>query len=124
MNREDYRPNWNEYKRGDVIIVNLGKSKDDGKIELTGIRPCVIISNDIGNRVAPIVTVAVMKTSKHDLPTHVFVKAKDHLKQDSYIMCENLKTIDKKNIYALKTKLKDYELLAMNEALMIAQGLK
>jgi|SRR3989344_2532319 len=94
-----------EIKRGDIVLVNLEPVKGS---EQRGVRPCLIIQNDKGNKYSPLTIIAPL-TSKQftkEYPTNVFVKSKDSgLDKDSTILLNQIKTIDKsriiKKIYSL-----------------------
>ena len=79
--------------------------------EQGGIRPVVIIQNDVGNRHSPTVIVAAVtsKLNKAKLPTHIELSAdRYHLVKDSVILLEQLRTIDKSR---LKDKICHLEVL-------------
>lgn len=108
-------------RRGDIYWVNLGEPK--GNIQ-GGVRPCIVTSNDIGNKFSPIVSVAPLSTQieKCKLPTHAFI-GKDEclgLSKDSFLMAEQIRPID-------KTTLGDYIGYIMNDridkAISISLGL-
>ncbi len=88
----------NVVKRGEVYLADLNPVLGS---EQGGIRPVLIIQNDIGNRYSPTVIVAAItaKISKAKLPTHVEVK-KDEvgLIKDSVILLEQIRTIDKSRL--------------------------
>lgn len=85
-------------KRGEIILVNLEPVKGS---EQGGIRPCLVIQNDDGNKISPITIIASI-TSKEftkEYPTNVFIsKQESHLDRDSTIMLNQIKTIDKSRI--------------------------
>lgn len=83
-----------QIKRGDIYYVDFGETKGS---EQGGIRPCVIIQNDIGNKFSPtvIVNCITSQIAKAKLPTHVEISSKSGLKKDSIVLCEQVKTIDK-----------------------------
>lgn len=100
------------YRRGDLWLADLTGVTGS---EQGGIRPALILSNDIGNRFSPIVTVAIVSSQigKKRLPTHVFLDAERYnLERDSFVLTEQLKTIDKWN---LMRKLTSLDRLAMDE---------
>jgi len=87
-----------EIKYGDVFMIDLSPAIGS---EQGGYRPCVIIQNNLGNRFSPTVKVAAItsKISKAKMPTHVEVKAHQvGLEQDSIIMMEQTRTIDKQRL--------------------------
>ena len=88
-------------RRGDVYYADLRPVVGS---EQGGIRPVLIIQNDIGNRHSPTVICAAItsKINKAKMPTHVEIEAgQDELVKDSVILLEQIRTIDKQ-------RLKDY----------------
>lgn len=83
-------------KRGDVYYANLSPIVGS---EQGGIRPVVIVQNDKGNRYSKTVIIAPIskKMSKPPIPTHV-IFSDDALSYVSMILCEQLRTIDKKRL--------------------------
>ncbi len=85
-------------RRGDVYYADLRPVVGS---EQGGIRPVLIIQNDIGNRHSPTVICAAItsKMNKAKLPTHVELEATAyHMAKDSVILLEQLRTIDKKRL--------------------------
>ena len=83
-------------KRGDMFYADLSPVVGS---EQGGIRPVVIIQNDLGNKYSPTVIAAAItsQTSKTKLPTHIDVDCKTcGLKSDSVILAEQIRTIDKR----------------------------
>ena len=83
-------------KRGDIYYADLSPVVGS---EQGGLRPVLIIQNDIGNRYSPTVIAAAItsKMSKTKLPTHIDIYAeKAGLAKDSVILLEKIRTIDKK----------------------------
>ena len=68
--------------------------------EQGGLRPVVIISNDIGNRHAPIFIGAIVtsKIGKKRLPTQIIIDTSCGLSVDSMVECEQIRTLDKRRI--------------------------
>ncbi|MEA1974119.1 MAG: type II toxin-antitoxin system PemK/MazF family toxin [Bacillota bacterium] len=82
-------------KRGEVYLADLNPVQGS---EQGGIRPVLIIQNDIGNKYSPTVIIAAItaKISKAKLPTHVEIKKEAvGLAKDSVILLEQIRTIDK-----------------------------
>ncbi len=82
-------------KRGDVYYADLRPVVGS---EQGGIRPVLIIQNDVGNKHSPTVIVAAItsKMNKAKLPTHIELPAERyHMVKDSVILLEQLRTIDK-----------------------------
>ena len=87
-----------EIKRGDIILVNLEPVKGS---EQGGIRPCLIIQNNDGNKYSPLTIIAPLtsKIFNKEFPTNVFIPREySCLERDSNILLNQIKTIDKKRI--------------------------
>lgn len=85
-------------KRGDIFYADLRPVVGS---EQGGIRPVLIIQNDVGNRHSPTVICAAItsRMNKAKLPTHVEIDAgKYEIVKDSVILLEQLRTIDKKRL--------------------------
>lgn len=85
-------------RRGDVYYADLRPVIGS---EQGGIRPVLIIQNDVGNRHSPTVICAAItsRMNKAKLPTHVELDAASHhMVKDSVILLEQLRTIDKKRL--------------------------
>ncbi len=85
-------------KRGDVYYADLSPIVGS---EQGGLRPVLIIQNDIGNKYSPTVIVSAITSSmtKAKLPTHICLSASnDLLQKDSVILLEQIRTIDKQRL--------------------------
>jgi mRNA interferase MazF len=110
-------------KRGDVFYAELSPVVGS---EQGGVRPVLIIQNDIGNRFSPTVIVAAItaQIQKAKLPTHVEIEAKNHgMERDSVILLEQIRTIDKQRLTDKITHLDDDTMRKVDEALQISVGL-
>ncbi|KGL39597.1 type II toxin-antitoxin system PemK/MazF family toxin [Listeria sp. SHR_NRA_18] len=109
-------------KRGDVYYADLSPVVGS---EQGGIRPVLVIQNDIGNRFSPTVIVAAItaKISKAKLPTHVEAVRKHGFDRDSVILLEQVRTIDKQRLTDKITHLDDNLMNQVNKALEISMGL-
>ena len=110
-------------KRGDIYYADLSPVVGS---EQGGVRPVLIVQNDIGNRYSPTVIAAAI-TSRHDkteLPTHIRVDAVGSgLAKDSIVLLEQVRTIDKRR---LKERMGSLDLTAMDmvdKALSVSFGL-
>jgi len=113
-------------KRGDVFFADLGdKSTGNRGSEQSGIRPVVILQNDVGNRFSRTVIVASITSQiqKASLPTHVEAGVKDGLKRDSVILLEQIRTIDKERLSDLIAHLEGDVMSKVDKAMMISLGL-
>lgn len=94
--------------------------------EQGGVRPVLVIQNDIGNRFSPTVIVAAItaQIQKAKLPTHVEIKAEEHgFERDSVILLEQIRTLDKQRLTDKITKLDAETMKEINHALEISLGL-
>lgn len=107
-------------KRGDVYYADLRPVVGS---EQGGIRPVLIIQNDVGNKHSPTVICAAItsKMNKAKLPTHVELDSKKYeMVKDSVILLEQLRTIDKKRLKDRVCHLDDDILKAVDTALLIS----
>lgn len=89
-----------EVVRGDIFIADLDPVMGS---EQGGVRPVLIVQNERGNRFSPTVICAAMtsRMNKHDLPTHVWIASQDSgLERDSIVLCEQIRTLEKKRLRA------------------------
>ena len=87
-----------QIKRGDIFYADLSPVVGS---EQGGIRPVMIIQNDVGNRHSPTVICAAItsKMNKAKLPTHIEIDAsKYHLVKNSVVLLEQVRTIDKQRL--------------------------
>ena len=87
-----------EIKRGDLYYADLSPVVGS---EQGGVRPVLIIQNNIGNKYSPTVIIAAITSqiNKAKLPTHIEISANEYgLNKDSVILLEQIRTIDKKRI--------------------------
>ena len=109
-------------KRGQVYYADLRPVVGS---EQGGIRPCLIIQNNIGNAHSPTVVIAMMTTQrKNNLPTHVAVSSEDYcLDINTTILLEQLRTIDKSRIRDFVGRLSEGTMQKVDEALRISLAL-
>lgn len=110
-------------KRGDVYYADLSPVIGS---EQGGVRPVLVVQNDIGNRYSPTVIVSAITSqiNKAKLPTHIEISSEDFsLPKDSVVLLEQIRTIDKKR---LKEKIGRFDKNMMGEVddcLKISLGL-
>ena len=93
--------------------------------EQKGIRPVLIIQNDLGNKHSPTVLVAPISTKKDKLlPTHILIKQFDKLRHDSIVMLEQVRVLDKSRLKGYMGMLESDTLEKVNEAIKISFELK
>ena len=87
-----------QVRKGDIFFADLSPVVGS---EQGGVRPVLVVQNDIGNRFSPTIIVAALtsQTNKAKLPTHVPISAEGNgLSRDSVVLLEQLRTIDKKRL--------------------------
>ncbi len=110
-------------KRGDIFYADLSPVVGS---EQGGMRPVLIIQNDVGNRYSPTVIAAAItsRMGKTRLPTHIDVYAdKVGLTKDSVILLEQVRTLDKKRLGEKMGHLDDEMMTAVNNAIAVSFGL-
>lgn len=112
-------------KRGDMFYADLSPVVGS---EQGGIRPVLIIQNDIGNKHSPTVIAAAVtsQTGKTKLPTHIEIEPeKSGLKSDSVILTEQIRTIDKSRLKEKIGHIDDEIIMSkINNALGVSFGLE
>lgn len=111
-------------RRGDIYYADLSPVVGS---EQGGVRPVLIIQNDIGNRFSPTVIAAAI-TSQHtkaNLPTHIMLNAAGNtgLARDSIVLLEQVRTIDKHRLKERMGRLDNKAMLMVDKALSISFGL-
>ena len=107
-------------QRGDIYYADLRPVVGS---EQGGIRPVLIIQNDVGNRHSPTVICAAITSQIHKakLPTHVELSGRQYdLAKDSVVLLEQLRTIDKKRLKDKVCHLDNNILLKIDKALEIS----
>lgn len=111
-------------KRGDIYYADLSPVVGS---EQGGVRPVLIVQNDIGNRYSPTVIAAAI-TSQRDkskLPTHIEVASEGcGLSKDSIVLLEQIRTLDKKRLKERMGRLDDPSMNEIDHALSISFGLE
>ena len=107
-------------KRGDIYYADLSPVVGS---EQGGVRPVLIVQNDVGNRYSPTVIAAAITSQrdKTELPTHIRVTAEGSgLQRDSIILLEQVRTIDKSRLIEFIGVLNKDEMNNITEALRIS----
>lgn len=110
-------------KRGDIFYADLSPVIGS---EQGGIRPVLIVQNDIGNKYSPTVIAAAVTSqiNKAKLPTHIEISADSYgLTKDSVILMEQIRTIDKERLREKIGHLDDDLMVRVDDALGISFGL-
>lgn len=110
-------------KRGEIILVNLESIKGS---EQGGIRPVLIIQNDVSNENSPTTIIAPItsKIYSKNFPTNVFITKQDSkLDKDSTILLNQIRTIDKQRIIKRISTLSNFIMNKVDFAIKISLGL-
>ena len=110
-------------KRGDIFYADLSPVVGS---EQGGIRPVLIVQNDVGNKHSPTVIAAAITSQKDKsrLPTHIEVDSHScGLAKDSVVLLEQIRTIDKRRLKERMGELDPTSMSQVNSALQISFGL-
>ena len=110
-------------KRGDIFYADLSPVVGS---EQGGLRPVLIIQNDVGNRYSPTVIAAAItsQTGKAKLPTHINIAGGSvGLSKDSVILLEQIRTIDKRRLREHMGRLDEQQMSMVDNAIAVSFGL-
>jgi len=110
-------------KRGDIFYADLSPVVGS---EQGGIRPVLVIQNDIGNKYSPTIICAAITSqiNKAKLPTHIEVKSSDEkLVKRSVVLLEQIRTIDKERLREKIGRLDNSDMEKVGQAILISFGL-
>jgi len=110
-------------KRGDIYYADLSPVVGS---EQGGLRPVLIVQNDVGNRYSPTVIAAAItsRMSKTKLPTHIDIYANEvGLAKDSVILLEQIRTLDKRRLREKMGHLDNAVMERVNTAISVSFGL-
>ena len=109
-------------KRGELYYADLSPVVGS---EQGGVRPVLIVQNDIGNRHSPTIIAAAVTSqiNKAKLPTHIELSANEYgLPKDSVVLLEQIRTLDKQRLRERIGELPVYMMSKINHALLISLG--
>ena len=109
-------------KRGELYYADLSPVIGS---EQGGVRPVLVVQNDVGNRYSPTIIAAAVtsKINKARLPTHIELSASVYgLSKDSVVLLEQIRTIDKKRLKERIGFLSEQMMLRVDNALLISLG--
>ena len=110
-------------KRGEIYYADLSPVVGS---EQGGVRPVLIVQNDVGNKYSPTVIAAAItsRINKAKMPTHIELSAAEYgLNKDSVVLLEQIRTIDKKRLREKIGRLDNELMDKVNNALSISFGL-
>ena len=109
-------------KRGELYYADLSPVIGS---EQGGVRPVLVVQNDVGNRYSPTIIAAAVtsKINKAKLPTHIELSASNYgLVKDSVVLLEQIRTIDKRRLKERIGLLSEQMMLRVDDALLISLG--
>ena len=109
-------------RRGDLFYADLNPVVGS---EQGGIRPVLVIQNDVGNHFSPTVVAAAItsRTAKNSLPTHILLENVPGLAPTSLLLLEQLRTIDRKRLRGYIGRISKEKMLEVDAALAISIGI-
>ena len=109
-------------KKGDLYFADLSPVVGS---EQGGVRPVLVVQNDVGNKYSPtIIVAAITSQTKAQLQTHVKLEASDGgLSKNSVVLMEQLRTIDKRRLKEHIGTLSQAQLPSVDQALSISLGI-
>lgn len=113
--------NWN-CLRGEIYYIDFGENMGS---EENGIRPALVIQNDLANKFSTTTIVAAITTKdkKREIPTHYKIDKECGVKKDSVVLLEQIKTIEKSRIEKYMGKLDDKQMTEIDKLIHISLGL-
>ncbi len=111
-------------KRGEIFFAELNPVQGS---EQGGIRPVLVVQNDVGNSHSPttIVLPITSRLNKAKLPTHVRLsKGESGLARDSVVLAEQIRTIDKRRLQQKVAVLDEKSMRRVNQAMEISMGIQ
>ena len=112
-----------EVNRGDIFYADLSPVVGS---EQGGVRPVLVIQNDVGNKYSPTVIIAAITSqlAKAKLPTHIELKKeKYNLLKDSVVLLEQIRTLDKKRLQNRISSIDKTTMQEIDVAMMISLGI-
>ncbi len=109
-------------KRGELYYADLSPVVGS---EQGGIRPVLVLQNDVGNKFSPTIIAAATtsKVGKNKLPTHIEIASRDYcLPRDSIVLLEQIRTIDKSRLKEKIGELPKEVMTRVDNALLISLG--
>lgn len=108
-------------KRGEVYFADLSPVVGS---EQGGVRPVLVIQNDIGNKYSPTIIAAAITSQlqKAKLPTHIELDKIDGLPKNSVVLLEQIRTLDKRRLREKVCEISSIKMIEINNALLVSLG--
>lgn len=115
------KDNQKNIQRGDIYYADLSPIVGS---EQGGVRPILVLQNNIGNRYSPTIIVAAITASeKKSMPTHVKIENIHNLSKESVVLLEQIRTIDRSRLHEWVGTLGEENLTKIDNALKVSVGL-
>lgn len=117
---------YRDVRRGDIYIADLTPVVGS---EMSGVRPVVIIQNDVGNHFSPTTIVVPLTTQTQyrvAQPTHVYLEEdpRSGIRKGSMALTEQVRVLDKSRLFKMKGRIGRADMAKIDEALEMSIGLK
>ena len=112
----------NLIKRGEIYFADLSPVVGS---EQGGVRPVLVIQNDVGNKFSPTVIVSAITSqlTKAKLPTHIELSSTEyHLPKNSVVLLEQIRTLDKRRLKEKISVLDERKMREINRAILVSLG--
>ena len=109
-------------KRGEIYFADLSPVVGS---EQGGVRPVLVIQNDVGNKYSPTIIVSAITSqlTKAKLPTHIELSSTEyHLPKNSVVLLEQIRTLDKRRLKEKITEIDERKMKEVNRAILISLG--
>ncbi len=123
LSESDFQMTQQIVKRGDIFYADLSPVVGS---EQGGIRPVIVIQNNIGNKYSPTVIIAAITSqiNKAKLPTHVEISSEDYgLNKDSVVLLEQIRTLDKRRLKEKIGHMTDEDMKKVDTAILVSMAL-
>ena len=108
--------NTSKIRRGDMFYADFAPVVGS---EQSGSRPVIVVQNDIGNKHSPtIIVVPLTRQPKKPLPTHVVIPKSNGLDRDSFVLTEQVRTLDRSRFSKYMGHISDEIMCKVNMALV------
>lgn len=110
-------------KRGEIYFADMGEGIGS---EQNGVRPVLILQNDVGNKYSPTTIVALITSisKKMNLPVHYEIRKEvSNLPQDSVVLLEQIRTIDKQRLLKKVSHLNEEQMKTINHKILVSLGM-
>ena len=112
-----------DFTRGEIYMADLSPVVGS---EQGGVRPVLVVQNDVGNKYSPTVIVLAITSKLHKakIPTHIEITSKESgLPLDSVVLAEQIRTIDKSRLKSKVSRLSTRKMFEIDQSIIVSLGL-